>query len=127
MKNKFIIRGSTVVAYNKRDGAEILFDVDDMPKLEGRSFCITYSNKGYVVTQDRERLPLKRKMYAHHLIISKAPSGMVVDHINGNKADNRKANLRYITHSESQHNKKSSKGYTWSKRHKKWKAEIMAN
>jgi hypothetical protein len=37
--------------------------------------------------------------FLHRLIMS-PPKGMEVDHVNGNKADNRRENLRVCTHAE---------------------------
>lgn len=36
----------------------------------------------------------------HHLIVGKPPEGKVTDHINRNKLDNRRKNLRFVTQRE---------------------------
>lgn len=65
-------------------------------------------------------------VYVHGII----PSNMI-DHINGDKDDNRIANLREATSSQNQRNtvKKSTnksgyKGVCWHKRQKKWQVSI---
>ena len=51
----------------------------------------------------------------HHLVIGKPPKGMVVDHINQNKLDNRRCNLRFATKSQNAFNtvkkRKNKTGY----------------
>jgi hypothetical protein len=66
----------------------------------------------------------------HRSIMNPAP-GLVVDHINGDGLDNRKANLRIATVSQNlanrsaQTNSKSGiKGVSWSKQNKKWMVQI---
>lgn len=71
-----------------------------------------------------------------HRIINKTPKGFSTDHINGNRLDNRKVNLRTCTHTENMRNRnvrpKSSKtsiykGVYKLKNAKKWTASIHIN
>lgn len=57
-----------------------------------------------------------------------------IDHINGNRSDNRIANLRLVNQSENTANSRKSKantsgrkGVTWRKDINKWSAQIMVN
>src|SRR3990167_1380719 len=47
----------------------------------------------------------RRPIYMHR-VIAKPPDGMKIDHIDGNKLNNTRANLRVCTHSENQHNRR---------------------
>ena len=65
----------------------------------------------------------------HHGYISKS-----IDHINGNKSDNRIDNLRACSNSEngcnakmSKLNKSGVKGVSWQKSAGKWRGEVMKN
>lgn len=79
----------------------------------------------------------KKKMTLMHRLITNFPKGMEVDHINGNKLDNRRSNLRVCTRSENAKNRRLSKsnksGYhgvhyaTTEKRRKRWAASIRVN
>lgn len=41
----------------------------------------------------------RRSLRMHRFVMGEAPVGMVTDHINGNKLDNRRNNLRFVTKS----------------------------
>jgi hypothetical protein len=51
----------------------------------------------------------------------------VVDHINGNKTDNRLENLRIISQQENLWNTKNTKGYTYMKKEKMYMARIVVD
>lgn len=69
-------------------------------------------------------------IYMHRLIMN-TPDGMETDHINHNRLDNRRENLRICTTAENQHNSlipfdntSGYKGVCWEKKRKKWSARI---
>jgi hypothetical protein len=70
-----------------------------------------------------------------HRLLMREPDGMTVDHINGNKLDNRKSNLRVCTSSENYRNRRKQsgqftsryKGVHWDSKNKKWSARIQRN
>ncbi|MCG3797047.1 HNH endonuclease [Bacillus toyonensis] len=66
-----------------------------------------------------------------HRFIMGQPSGLVVDHIDGNRLNNQRSNLRVCTQSQNSKNQGSSigtskyKGVHWDKEKNKWLAQIM--
>lgn len=78
------------------------------------------------------RINGKVVMMHHYVCDQIVPTGMVIDHINKNHKDNRRCNLRVVTHSDNNQNKRNSKttksqifhGITYSKDKRKWFAQI---
>jgi len=73
----------------------------------------------------------KQKLIRMHRTICSTPDGMETDHINGDKLDNRRENLRICTRAENSRNKRKRahntsgyKGVYWYKQDKKWEAQI---
>lgn len=73
-----------------------------------------------------------KKGRMHNLLMPKK-EGYVIDHINGNGLDNRRANLRYATHTQNirnQYGKKhklQNRGVRKNEKGDKWVADIMVN
>ena len=71
--------------------------------------------------------------YLHRFIMN-PPKDMVVDHINQDKLDNRRENLRICTdqenklnHSIYSNNTSGASGVNWSKRYNKWEAQLQVD
>ena len=84
---------------------EILIDIDDYDKINQYSWCI--SHDGYIVGH----LENKKQVKLHRYIMN-CPDELVVDHINHNKLDNRKSNLRVATVQENSMNQRKPKNNT---------------
>ena len=83
---------------------DILIDDEDISLANDYRLCVSYAKKTdsfYVMTSDRK--------YLHRLIMN-AQKGQVVDHVNHNTLDNRRGNLRLVSHSENALN--SLRAYT---------------
>lgn len=76
---------------------------------------------GYCV---RSEYPSNSKIYMHRIIMN-PPEDMVVDHINHNRHDNRRENLRVITKQQNHWNQSGVKGYR--KKRNKFEVSIKVN
>lgn len=90
-------------------GRVAFVDDDDFDYLCKESWhCTGLPNRQYVSCSRRDD-DAKKTIYMHRLIMN-APVGMDVDHINGNRFDNRKANLRVCTRSNNLMNRGKGEG-----------------
>lgn len=106
---------------NKR---EVKFDYDDLYEISKHRWYI--DAEGYPST-DLDGVPVRM----HKLILPSVQSGMVIDHKNRNKLDNRKLNLKICTQAENTHNSSlrstntsDANGVFFDKRSRKWRAQI---
>lgn len=105
------------------------FDLEDYYKI--KKYCWSKSKKGYLRAND---LTKRNKVIFMHQLLCPCPKGMLVDHYNRNKADNRKSNLIPSTFAENIINKDilptNTSGFIGVSRHnktKKWRAYITCN
>ena len=90
----------------------ILVDDQDIPLVVNRKWSTFQAKNGmyYINTHINGRT-----VYLHRLILN-APEGMEVDHISRDTLDNRRCNLRLVTHQQNLHNadwkrRRSATGY----------------
>jgi len=116
-------------------GKYAILDPEDFERLNKHKWHINSGrNTCYAVrTAFKDGKRIHTKM---HRVIINPPGHLVVDHINRNGLDNRKANLRAVTCAQNNINKRSIKrknspskykGVYWSKRDKKWQVQICHN
>lgn len=101
--------------------------VDDEDFIAASAYAWNLHN-GYAVTGisgSKKILPL------HRLIIGNPPTGLFVDHIDGNGLNNQQANLRLVTAAQNSYNVSSHrdstsqfKGVHWDARERLWRASI---
>jgi hypothetical protein len=107
-----------------------IVDAEDFKTLSRFRWCVLAARDGtrfYAVRRHRNRFIFM------HRVIANAPDGIDVDHINGNRLDNRRCNLRLCTRSEnlrnrgSRHGSSQFKGVYRNKRDQIWQAYITVN
>jgi hypothetical protein len=89
-------------------------------------------NGYYTLFLDAKVYRLHRLVWIYHY--GDIPDGILVDHIDGNKANNRIENLRLATNGENVYNSKirstnisGVKGVYWDKEYNRWRARISIN
>lgn len=96
--NKYDTKGDVTYGYATNDGTQFTIDTEDLDVIRG--FAWMHANTGYFVNRRNGKTSLLHRM------IMNASDGLVVDHINHDKTDNRKSNLRLCTQKENCRNKK---------------------
>lgn len=86
-KNHYCIKDNFVIAYTTNTNKEFYIDLDDYIRIRDVSWY--EAQNGYIAHKDKNK-----KVILLHRFILNAPKNKIVDHINHNKNDNRKSNLR---------------------------------
>lgn len=110
-------------------GRFAIVDAEDYPALaEYEWFAKSAGSHVYAARKD------KGKVLKMHREILNAPSHLLVDHIDHSGLNNRRANLRLATCAQNSRNQKKTamatskyKGVCWSRRYRKWAAQITAD
>lgn len=91
-------------------------------------------NKGYWVVRFNKYGPVMAHLIIWSMINGDVPEGMDIDHIDGDKLNNKIDNLRLATRSENfcniglkSNNKSGYKNVFWNKQSKKWRVDINFN
>ena len=124
--NEYTVDGDVVKVLLDNKNKEMLCDIEDWERLKEYRWRV--GRNGYAETTSNGVVtPF------HHFIIG-CEKGNYRDHINRNRLDNRKENLREVTPFESvlnrginKNNTSGYRGVTYSKRYKKWVAQISHN
>lgn len=135
MKNEIINFGSFSKIVLKNANGDVvgqaIVDSEDIEAVSKHKWHLI--NSGYVIGYDDTN---QTKFLLHNFLMG-VKDGFVVDHINGNKLDNRRANLRHFTQSEnvltakiSSRNKTGKKGVSLITKpgsRAKYRAQIIVN
>lgn len=103
-KNEYIIKEkhTEIIIRDKfyNEKCRVLIDTNDIDLIKNIRWY--FGANGYIMghTKDRKNITL-------HKVLTKTGQRELVDHINGNKLDNRRENLRLATHQQNNFNKKA--------------------
>lgn len=106
-------------------GQVALVDAEDFALLQQYKWCM---HRGYAARGEG------RKTILMHRVILQTKSGLLVDHINRNRLDNRRANLRLVSNAQNlwnagpnKRNTTGYKGVAWDTRCQRYRARIIAD
>lgn len=129
--NEYRTENGTVVLMMESKGAklEVLIDCEDYLIVREYTWNRNFVS-GYIQAMTREGRLKTKHVYLHRLILGLDDSRAHVDHINGNKLDNRRCNLRVCNQSQNHHNQyKHRSGVVGVSRTKDgyWAAQMQVN
>ena len=121
--NTYDLSGEYGIGYTSK-GEEFYFDLEDYDKI--KDYCWN-KHKEYIATRN-----VSGYILFHRLVMGISDENIAVDHINHNKSDNRKNNLRFVTDSQNSMNRcissHNTSGITGvNKCNGKWTARIGVN
>ena len=102
-QNKYEINGNEVIVYFNNCNEKMICDLEDWEKL--KDYCWIFGKAGYA----EARINGKTKLFHHFVIQSNI--GKDRDHINKNKLDNRKCNLRIVSRTVNNYNRENFNKY----------------
>ena len=128
--NEYRSNGKVVYVKLSNTDREMIVD-EDIWNAGAKDFCWYLTRAGYAATQ----IPGQRSNTLFHVYaFPDCPDGLVRDHIDGNKLNNVRENMRFITQQNNTRNRtlrsknKSGRiGVVWSKRDNKWRAKIKTD
>lgn len=104
MSNRFkLIKDGTICQVFFNNGGHFFIDAEDLEKVKKLTWFA--SKRGYPAAHLPQNKGRSRQICIHRYLLD-FPEGYDVDHINGNKLDNRRSNLRICTHQENMFNQR---------------------
>jgi hypothetical protein len=110
----------------------IVLDDDDWENIKHLKWYI--SPLGYAVSGNWNKETKNASHITMHRFIMCPAKGLEIDHINGNKLDNRRCNLRIVTHQQNMSNIKKKhksksiyKGLSWKTNENRWVVRVKFN
>lgn len=114
-------------------GKRAIVDDEDFEWLNQWKWHASDSGFGFYAKREFNKNKIRNRIRMHRLIMD-APDNKQVDHINGNRLDNRRHNLRTCTNMQNSWNSARTsgsmsgfKGVSWHRNHKKWRTTITCN
>jgi len=105
----------------KITNGEVNIDKQDLGLVN--TFAWHVNSTGYAVW--RGVIDGKKQTIRMHRLITGCPKGKIVDHLNHDRLDNRRSNLRVCTQSDNMRNlKNQGKGYWYQRQNNNWVVEI---
>lgn len=107
--NSWVVIDDTAVCNVLYQGKVVSFviDADRYELVSSKSWRISKKkNKLYVISGSFKK---KTSIYLHQLVMGETKEGMEIDHIDGNSLNNRRSNLRFVTHQENVDNIKATR------------------
>ncbi len=101
--NTYDVQGD-VTTITTSDGKTFTIDTADLEKVRRYSWC--FSKTGYLVAN------VRKKVVKLHRYLLNADANQIIDHINRDPTDNRRANLRFCTAKENSRNTSLAKNNT---------------
>lgn len=109
-------------------------DLVDLEKVSAWSWRVTPSGAGFYASRKARVGGKQVSIYMHRQIFGHVEHGFDVDHIDGDRLNNRRANLRAATRSQNMHNtgvskrnRSGFKGVSWDSRRRCWLACVNSN
>lgn len=117
---------SIMYLYSQKLGLkEVFVDTEDVCFIKDIHWCIVEKGTNLYAANGTNHI------YLHRLILNIKGHNAVIDHLNHNGLDNRKENLRIVTHKQNKFNNpilstntSGVTGVSWSKQKNKWRAYI---
>lgn len=127
--NRIRIDGGNVYVLLSNSDKEMVTDLETWEKSGAEAYCWSLATNGYAKSSVN-----KKWVYFHVFAFPNCPDGFERDHIDGNRINNRKNNIRFVTRCNNNKNrafapnKKSGRtGVNWSKETQKWRAVIKVD